>query len=107
MTTALLPPPPPHTAGDQVASTPVVLHSISENLKAMNDWMSQTQTPPQRQGVLSLVKTSIFVTSPVVIIAVLGYILSMAANSGKEPYCVCPDGGVRSTVSKHRLVGKS
>lgn len=80
-----------------------VLHSISENLKSMNEWMRQTQAPAERQSILSIVKTSIFVSSPVVIIAFLGYVMSMAASSGREPYCVCPDGGVRSTVSKRRL----
>lgn len=85
------------------AATPATMHSISENLEVLRNFIRTADSPPQRPGIMSTARTLLFVASPVLIIGFLGYVLSNAAGSGSEPFCVCPDGGIRSGVSRRRF----
>ncbi len=82
----------------------VATRSISENLELIRNWINQTSGPPQNPGIMSTIRSVIFVSSPVLVIGFLGYILSQGVQSGSGDFCICPDGGVRSTISKQRLV---
>lgn len=78
--------------------------SISENLEALKSWMTQADsTASLATSVMSHAKTCIFIGTPVLFIGGLGYLLTRAATSGTEAHCVCPDGGVRKTMSKRRM----
>lgn len=79
-------------------------HSISENLEAIRTWLQQTDVPAQRASIPSIMRSAVFVGSPVLVAGYLGYLLTQSASSSADDHCVCPDGGVRSGISRQRLV---
>lgn len=89
-------------ATDQPAGIPTQ-HTITENLEVLRNFLRAGERPPSDPGIMSTIRTCVFVGSPVLILGFLSYILCKAAGSSSEPYCVCPDGGVRSNVSRRRM----
>jgi hypothetical protein len=77
--------------------------SISENLEIIKNWARQAQQPAQSPGIMSNIRTVIIISFPMMFVLFLGYLLTQSAQSGPEGYCACPDGGVRSTISRHKL----
>lgn len=76
--------------------------SISENLEVIRSWMGQSANPA-RQSIMSVMRSVVFIGSPVLVMGFLTYFVTQAAQNGSGDMCSCPDGGVRSSISKQRL----